>query len=402
MASCYDFCGTAWYRMAPGALYDLKQVTFGFGRRYLIVTGCGVVTEEAVARIKASFDEPAASHARTFTNPVGKRGGVYNTLPKTDIDAEKLEYRFLDREGVQVTLENARQLRDEILAYGADVVVAVGGGKVLDLVRAASHFIDSYFRPRIVLCPTLLASNAPATSLCVIYNADGCGMEDLWAMQIMPDAVLVDTEFIIQAPVRAFVAGIGDQLGTYYEGIHALEQDYKNWDTVDRMSRCYLETNGQIVLEFAREAVESVKRKEITHAFEHVVNCVSFETGPLGQMCNGYLAHIMDEMLLEFAPCRKLFHGERVAYGALAELSNLGRQAELEPLAALYRDIGLPCTLDDLGIPEVTYEHLLEAAKRANGRTMARLTLHKFTPEEMAQSVLDTQRWMEANLPSLK
>lgn len=380
--------------MAPGALYDIKRVTFGFGKRYLIVTGCGVVTDEAVRRITASFEEPAARHTRSFTNPVGQRTGVYNTLPKTDLDKVKLECRFIDREGVQVTLENAEQLKKEIVSWGADVVVAVGGGKVLDLVRTASHFIDSYFRPKIVLCPTLLASNAPATSLSVIYKADGSGMEDLWAMQMKPEAVIVDTEFLIRAPVRAFAAGIGDQLATYYEGIHAMEQDFRNWDTVDRMSRCYLEANGQIVLEYAEEAVESVRRQEITPAFEYVVNCIAFETGPLGQMCNGYLAHIVDEMLLEFPPCRKLFHGERVGYAVFPELIQVGRPDQIDPLVKLYRKIGLPCTLRDLGIPDVTCGELRKAAVQANGKIMASLTTHRFAPEEMAQAIIDVEEYI--------
>lgn len=394
MANCYDFCGTAWYRMAPGALYDVKHITFGFGRKYLIVTGCGAVTGEAMRRITASFESPVGEHIRSFDNPVGRREGVYNTLPKTDMDTIKLEYKWIDCEGVQVTRENAKHLKEEIEACGADVVVAVGGGKVLDLVRTASHFIDSYFRPKIVLCPTLLASNAPATGLSVIYKEDGSEMEDLWAMQIKPEAVIVDTEILIKAPLRAFVAGIGDQLATYYEGIHAIEQDFYNWDTVDRMSRRYLEINGEIVLEFAEEAVESVRRQEITPAFENIVNCIAFESGPLAQMCNGYLAHIIDEMLLEFPPCRKLYHGERVGYAVFPELMQVGEPEKIKSLVELYRKIGLPCTLEELGISGITYEELKKAAVYASSKTMARLTVHKFAPDEIVQAILDAERYI--------
>ena len=398
MASCYDFCGTPWFHMAPGAFYDLKKVTFGFGKRYLIVTGCGPVTDAVTERLVASLTEPAAAHARTFSNPFGMRNGVYNTLPKTNIDEFPIEYKILDREGWQVTLANAQQLKDEIEAFGADVVVAAGGGKALDLVRTASHFVDSYFRPRIVLCPTMVATNAPATGLSVIYNEDGSGMEDLWNMQLKPDAVLVDTEFVIKAPVRAFVAGIGDQLGTYLEGYYAMIKDYDAWDSINRMVRRYLEINGEIVKEFAVEAVESVKRQEITPAFENIVSNVAFETGPMGQACNGYLTHIMDEVLLEFEPCRRLLHGERVGWAVFPQFCNVGEPEKIGEYVDLYRKIGLPCTLADLGIPDVTYDDLVKAAAHANTKTMARMTYHKFTAEEMAQAVLDAEAAVQAYL----
>jgi glycerol dehydrogenase-like iron-containing ADH family enzyme len=60
----------------------------------------------------------------------------------------------------------------------------------------------------------------------------------------------------------------------------------------------------------------------------------------------------------------------------------------------LYQKIGLPCTLEDLGIADVTYEALMNAATRANEKTMARLTLHKFQPEEIARSILTAEKYV--------
>lgn len=141
--------------------------------------------------------------------------------------------------------------------------------------------------------------------------------------------------------------------------------------------------------------MESVRRQEITLAFEYVINCIAFETGPLGQMCNGYLAHIVDEMLLEFPSCRKLLHGERVGYAVFPELIQAGRSDQITPLVRLYRKIGLPCTLRDLGIPDVTYRELREAAVKANSKIMASLTVHRFSPDEMAQAIIAAEEYIE-------
>lgn len=69
----------------------------------------------------------------------------------------------------------------------------------------------------IVIVPTVAATDAPCTGLSVIYNDDHSFDKYLF-YPTNPDAVMVDCNVIANAPVHFLVSGMGDALGTYFEG----------------------------------------------------------------------------------------------------------------------------------------------------------------------------------------
>lgn len=94
-----------------------------------------------------------------------------------------------------------------------DTVVAVGGGSAVDTAKATAYYTGKH----IVILPTVAATDAPCTGLSVIYNDDHSFDKYLF-YPTNPDAVMVDTTVIANAPVKFLIAGMGDALGTYFEG----------------------------------------------------------------------------------------------------------------------------------------------------------------------------------------
>lgn len=95
---------------------------------------------------------------------------------------------------------------------GADVIVGMGGGKTLDTAKATGASL----RLPIAVVPTLASTDAPCSSLVVIYTPEGKFKRYLMIPR-NPTLVLVDSSIIAAAPVRFLVSGIGDALATWFE-----------------------------------------------------------------------------------------------------------------------------------------------------------------------------------------
>lgn len=93
-----------------------------------------------------------------------------------------------------------------------NVILALGGGKVLDTGKALANEM----KLPVVIIPTTASTDAPTSSISVIYEADG-RFKKYNFYERNPDLVLVDTEVLAQAPVRFLISGMADALATTIE-----------------------------------------------------------------------------------------------------------------------------------------------------------------------------------------
>lgn len=88
------------------------------------------------------------------------------------------------------------------------VVVGVGG-KTMDTAKAVGHEAGVKWAS----VPTIVSTDMPTSALA---TDDGV-FEEYMLLPRNPDLVLVDTKVAVNAPVRFFVAGMGDALATWVE-----------------------------------------------------------------------------------------------------------------------------------------------------------------------------------------
>jgi glycerol dehydrogenase len=118
-------------------------------------------------------------------------------------------------------------------------------------------------------------------------------------------------------------------------------------------------------LEYGQAALVSAQASAVTPAFEHVVEAntlmsgVGFESAGLG------CAHAVHNGLSELPDCHKYYHGEKVAIGVLTGLFfNDASQEIMNQVYDFCESVGLPTTLADIGVVDVTDEKLDIVANR--------------------------------------
>lgn len=246
---------------------------------------------------------------------------------------------------------------------GARVIIGAGGGKVLDTARAAAADLDV----PVVNCPTVASSDAPCSALSVIYTEEGVFQEYRFYRK-NPDLVLVDTQVIAQGPPRLLVAGMGDALATWFEAKTCAAGNVKNMrggaSTLSALALaelCY-----RTLLADGAAALLALRTKVVTPSLERLVEANTLLSG-LGFESSGLAAaHAIHNGLTVAAPTHSFYHGEKVAYGLMAQLVLEGQpRSVVEEVLAFATEVGLPVTLSEIGLADISTEMLKQVAVRA-------------------------------------
>lgn len=250
-----------------------------------------------------------------------------------------LPLEALDFQG-EVTHAEIARLSDRCAELGADVVIGAGGGKALDVAKGVARALDI----RMASVPTVASNDGPSSASIAVYDENHF-MVEVQQMKRNPDLVLVDTAVIASAPVRFFLAGIGDAISKKFEaeacamaGANTLFGAPVSLTGIAASDACY-----RILRTHAKTAVDDVRKQRVSDYVEAVVEAtvllstLSFENGGLS------IAHAIARGYSHLPCARGSLHGEHVAYGLLVQLVLDQRdRSELEELIGFYKEIGLP------------------------------------------------------------
>jgi len=318
------------YVQGVGVLADIGRYVAPLGKRALVAWG------------------PVVS--KMFAGPVAKSFEEHGI--------ELISFPFsgeCDRGQIGLGIEKAK-------AENADVVIGMGGGKAIDLGKAVAMGVGAKY----VSAPTIASSDAPTSAGTVYYTPDG--IVDGWERwPVNPDLVLVDTQVIVNGPVRWLVSGIGDGLATWFEAEACFKAREKTpAGGVAMMSAlalarlCY-----DTLMEYGVAARMDAAKHVVTPAVEKVIEAntllsgLGFENGGLAS------AHAIGSVLTRLEATKPYSHGEKVAFGLESQLCldediSVGeRLAVVDFMVA----VGLPVTLEELGLGNITSEELMDLAR---------------------------------------
>jgi glycerol dehydrogenase len=232
----------------------------------------------------------------------------------------------------------------------ADLVIAAGGGKVIDTAKVVGYEM----KIPVIIVPTIAATDAPCSALSVIYSEHGV-FERYLILPRNPDCILVDTSLVANAPVELLISGMGDALATYWEADTCARSCKPNaltgacpptLSSLALARLCY-----DTLLEYGLQAKLAVEKKSVTPAVEAVVEAnillsgLGFESGGLAG------AHAFHNGLTVLEASHAKFHGQKVAFGVITQMVLEGRSSkDVDQVLDFCLSVGLPVCLEDLDI----------------------------------------------------
>ncbi|MDD3334329.1 MAG: iron-containing alcohol dehydrogenase [Eubacteriales bacterium] len=389
--SYYEYHVARRYVQFEGALRELPNYAALIGKKVLLLTACDPLRAQLEGKIREGLEKPAAYWMQQRLAEESPRYARY--MPMTDrLDELRrdMTFEFYDIGDRVVSEPSIRQVADYVQSRGIDTVVGIGGGRGQDFARALTHYVPV----KVILAPTLAATNASISTLSVLYSSDGAHIEQYWRMDNAPDLVLVDTEVLIRNGPKVLSAGVGDIVSTYYEALCNLRKTGRT-DCIPALSDRGLQLAVDIMREQVPSAMEAVREQKINPAFESVVSMIMHNCGPLGMVCTLGFAHILDEMFLYFDAAHRHPHGLRVGFATIPMLLYQGAEdREIQQYIDFCHQAGIPVTLEELGLAEVTEDQWMQAYDATVGKSGTLQSLpFAATPEDLIDSLQAAKKW---------
>lgn len=260
-------------------------------------------------------------------------------LPKAD--------RFLVGGG---NLEAAGNLQAAIGARGYDAVVAIGGGKTLDVAKYAA----TRAALPMVSVATSLAHDGLCSPVASLEHPHGKGSFGV----AMPIGVIVDLDHVRLAPQALVRGGIGDVLSNLSAIADWRLAERKRGEQVDGLAMAMARTAAEAIL--YRDDGISSDSFLTTLAESLVLSGMAMSVAGTSRPCSGACHEIIHS--IDVRHPRLAGHGELAGVGALFASMIRGDDAMFEALARRLAQHHLPRTPADLGLTSEQFAAAVVAA----------------------------------------
>ena len=249
------------------------------------------------------------------------------------------------------------RLAQEAQAAGADLVLAAGGGKVLDAGKLLAHRLQM----ACVTVPTSAATCAGWTALANLYSPQGAFRGDV-ALARCPDLLVFDHGLVAQAPARTLASGVADAMAKWYEA--SVSSGASSDGLIQQAVQMARVLRDQLLLD-----AEAALREPGGEAWVRVAEACGLTAGLIGGIggarCRTVAAHAVHNGLTQLQATHGVLHGEKVGFGILVQLrleellggSQLAAQARRQ-LLPLFQSLAIPCTLAELELGQASLAEL--------------------------------------------
>jgi glycerol dehydrogenase len=283
-----------------------------------------------------------------------------------------------------------KNLYKQVKTHKADLIIGVGGGKALDTAKLLAHQCQL----PIVTIPTSGATCAAWTALSNIYSDEGAFQYDV-SLNKCPDLLILDYSIIATAPKTTLIAGIGDAIAKWYEA--SVSSSNSN-ATLTIAAVQQARVLRDILFQKSASALNNPGGEDWREVVDATVLLAGVIGGLGGANCRTVAAHAVHNGLTQLPETHNKLHGAKVAYGILVQLrleeivqNNQLAVTARQQLIKFYKEIGLPCTLEDLGLQNITLDKLRFCAQFA---CQSHSDIHRLpfpvNPEQLLAAMVST------------
>ncbi len=278
----------------------------------------------------------------------------------------------------ECSFEASKYFADIAKNFGAEEVVGVGGGRIMDLVKAVGDSCGC----GVITIPTSIATCAAFVSQSVMYTPEG-KKDKTWRYNYEIDACLLDLDVIANCPSRYTAAGILDSMAKKIEILNGRSGIDLNSSAIDTYLAYKLsKVTYDILLEDGVDAIKDANKNEVTDKLTNVAFVNIPATGLISNITRGSnqtaLAHVIYDCArtLFSHEAAKSLHGEIVAIGLFCQLYYNGMYEEEANLKAFMSKLNMPLHLQDIGIEPTKnnlqmIENYIVSSRHYNGTTDA-------------------------------
>ncbi len=250
----------------------------------------------------------------------------------------------------EADVHNVQKVAEALKENKFDFIVAVGGGRVIDVAKLAGKITGAEF----ISVPTAASHDGIASARASIRDNNGITSKAAEP----PIAVVADTKIIGESPYRLLASGCGDVISKY-----TAVKDWKlgnivKGEEISEYSAALSKMGAKIVVD-AREEIPAKSESAIRKVIKALISCgVAMSIAGSSRPASGSehkFSHALD--LIADKPA---LHGEQCAVGSIIMMYLHG--GDWRGIKSALKTIGIPTNSKELKIDdEVIVEALVKA-----------------------------------------
>ncbi len=350
--------------------------------------------DDALGKIGDIFAENGVKRLAVFTDK-GIEGAGLLDLPMAKVKETGAEYLILDDLPAEPNYMQAQKLVDQCKEYGADFIMAIGGGSVMDTAKLSSvlmtdeygikELLDTPGRAKkcipTLMIPSTAGTGAEATPNAIVGVPERQLKIGIVNTNMIPDNVILDAEMIKKLPRKIAAATGVDALSHAIEcwtsnkanpfsdifSMQALDMILNNIERAcDDPTAMDAKKNMLIASFFAGVA--------ITASGTTAVHALSYPLGGKYHIAHGVSNAILLAPVMRFnePACRDRFAAayDRCIKGNAKTVEEKSA-AIIEKLEGIVKHLNIPTSLTEFGVPKEDLEGLV-----ASGMEVTRLLVN--------------------------